>query len=62
MYEVDIDVIARTGAKAVLNLQMPEESKDREVDTEMLEKEYRSKGINTFLNVPINDGNETMLI
>ena len=58
LYAIDVEQIAKTGAKAVINLQMPYEIKERMADTKMLEQVYRSKGINTFLHVPVNDETE----
>ena len=55
LYPIDIEQIARTGVKAVLNLQTPSEVADREADVKLLDQSYRSKGINTFFNVPIDD-------
>jgi hypothetical protein len=42
----------------VLNLQTPSEVAEREADVKMLDLAYRSKGINTFFNVPIDDQTE----
>ena len=62
LYAVDVEAIARTGAKAVLNLQMPDEHMNREVDTKLIEQSYRSRGINTFHNVPVDDQSEHALV
>ena len=58
LYPTDIDLIARTGAKAVLNVEMPNEIIEREADTKLLDNEYRKRGINTFHHIPIDDTTE----
>ena len=58
LYQVDIDEIARTGAKAVINLQTPGEIAERQADTKLLDAAYRNRGINTFHHIPIDDSTE----
>ena len=57
LYACDIEEIASTGANAVINLQLPEEITARQADTKMLEQAYRSRGINTFFHIPVDDEN-----
>jgi hypothetical protein len=62
LYEIDVNKIAAHGVTAVINLQTPTEIRQRGADAKEINGWYKQKGINTVINLPIDDTNENSLL
>jgi len=58
LHEVDVRRLYEAGVTAVLNLQTPEDFRQRAVDQSRLLAIYKSLGINQVINCPLNDIDE----
>jgi hypothetical protein len=54
IYEIDVDEIVKLRAKAVMNIQTPEEDQARHFNKVPIEKFYKAKGIQQIVDHPVN--------